>query len=787
MLVKIDTESYKQKPENQFGYIKGRFRKIQAKMYDPSEVIKNIEQGKAIQPTDSKGIKAEDWIAQNTYLVDIDNDKDGALQTIEKSLEICNKYNIHPIFIYETFSSTIEKPKYRLVFCMNETITDTNRRKLILETLIRLFPQADSACKNADRIFLGTNKKICYIEEGANLSYDDIIRINGELPHVVKAESIILENKIYEGNGIDLYEEINNFDFFTFLKNECGVISINGSNYTMFHECPICHGHDDLVHYHGTKTYTCFGTGETGNIITYLAKTRGMTKLDAVKHFLHELCGYSIDQISAKSISTSTTLKINNEVSKMLSQFSILETKPEEYSRDDKGMSELFALIIKDKLRYNVDRKMWMYYNGKVWVNDTGSARVNKYAKYFTDAMMLHSVDEELFKDISNSKQRAKAVEDFRKSLIKLGSKDKRDSIVKDATSEFPIYNNDLDKNTNLFNLQNGTLNLKTLELQSHNADDLLSMVATVEYNPKATSKVFEDFLNQIFEIDKAKIHYLQKIMGYCLTASTKEETFFILFGPTTRNGKSTYIEVIIFMLGDYAKQSNPETFAVKKFSDSRSASSDIARLRSCRLVNISELPQNMILDTAKMKAYTGGDTITARELYQNEFQFKPNFKIFMTTNHLPQVNDDTLFASKRVNVITFDRHFTEKEQDKNLKKKLLDPEILSEILHWCIDGLSLYRKEGLQPPECVIKANQEFWESCDIIRAFLNDNFVESEKSTKLQEAYNLYCHWCNVQGICAENKQTFNSLLRNRGVTATVGGIRNMLKNLVYKNEIF
>lgn len=786
MLVKIDTESYKQKPVNQFGYIKGRFRKIQAKMYDPSEVIKNIEQGKAIQPTDSKGIKAEDWIAQNTYFVDIDNDKDGALQTIEKSLEICNKYNIHPVFIYETFSSTIEKPKYRLVFCMNETITDTNQRKLILETLIRLFPQADSACKNADRIFLGTNKKVCYIEEGANLSYDDIIRINGELPPVIKAESIIIENKIYKRNGIDLYEEINNFDIFTFLKNECGVISINGNNYTMFHECPICHGHDDLVYYPHTKTFYCFGKGIGGNIINYLMHSRNMTKSEAVKYFLQELCGYSLNNI-AKTVSINSPINVSQEVEKLFNYLKQLDKKPEEYTQDDKGMGELFALLIKDFLRYNVDRKMWMFYDGRIWVNDTGSVKVNKYAKHFADALLMYSLEDNLFNDINIETQRMTSIENYRKFLVKLGSKDKRDAIVKDATSEFPIYNDVLDKNTDLLNLQDGTLDLKTLQFRNHKAEDMLSLIANVKHSYNISTNIFEKFLEQIFEGNIEKIKYLQKVMGYCLTASTKEETFFILYGPSTRNGKSTYAETFLYMLGDYAKQSAPETFAIKKFSDSRSASGDIARLRGVRFVNTIELPQNMILDTAKMKAYTGGDTITARELYQNEFQFKPNFKIFMTTNHLPQVNDDTLFTSKRVNVITFDRHFTEKEQDKNLKKKLLDPEILSEILHWCIDGLSLYRKEGLQPPECVIKANQEFWESCDIIRAFLNDNFVESEKSTKLQEAYNLYCHWCNVQGICAENKQTFNSLLRNRGVTATVGGIRNMLKNLVYKNEIF
>ena len=787
ILTQFDTVGYTSKPKGKEGLIKSRLKNGNAEKYNINDFINQIETGHTMYPVQANGIKAANWEAQELFCVDIDNDiNEVPIQTIEDSLKICDKYKIKPLVIYNTYSDTETLPKYRILFLCNELITDNHKRNLIITTLIRLFPQADPACKNADRMFLGTNKKVCYKDKNATFSYEDIIRINGELPPAIQPEDKTKDNTVHNINGINLYDEIKNFDLYSFLQQECGTISHIGSNYTMFHECPICNGHDDFVHYHNTNTYTCFVKNETGNIITYLMNTKRFSKSEAVKYFLQDLCGYSLNQISAKTVPVPATININNGIKEILEQFKQLEKKPESYSQDDKGMGELFSLVIKNILRYNVDRKCWMYYNGKVWVDDTGSAKVNKYAKYFTDALVLYTFEDVIFEDIKNEKQRAKEIDDIRKAINKLGAKNKRDAIVKDAESEFPIRNKVLDSNTDLLNLLNGTLKLSTFEFKEHTPNDMLSLIANVEYDPNASSEVFEKFLSEIFDGDICKIKYIQKVMGYCLTASTKEETFFILFGPTTRNGKTTFIEVIIFMLGDYAKQANPETFAIKKFSDSRTANGDIARLCGTRLVNSTELPKGMVLDVAKIKTLTGGDTVTARGLYQSEFQFTPNFKLFLTTNHLPQVNDDTLFTSNRVNVITFDRHFKPEEQDKNLKKKLRKKEVLSGILNWCIEGLKAYRTEGLEPPICVIKANKNFQAQSDIVSIFLSENFEQSEENTKLQAAYNLYCQWCKEQGYYAGSKADFNEVLKSKGITATMNGRRNLLKGLTIKSDV-
>lgn len=238
--------------------------------------------------------------------------------------------------------------------------------------------------------------------------------------------------------------------------------------------------------------------------------------------------------------------------------------KPENYSLDDKGISRLFATTVKDLYRYNVDAKCWMFYNGKYWELDKEATKVSVTLKFFTDALSRYSS--------MNNIESGHYKEALSKSIKKLGGKNKRDLILKDAISELPISNANLDSSKNLINLANGTFDLDTYTLQPHCSEDLISMVANVEFNQNASTEPFTKFLNEIFENNTDKINYLQRVLGYSLTASTKEDTMFILYGESTRNGKTTLIETLLEMFGDYGKQATPETFAIKKFADSRTA-----------------------------------------------------------------------------------------------------------------------------------------------------------------------------------------------------------------------
>ena len=618
--------------------------------------------------------------------------------------------------------------------------------------------------KDGIRIFFGTNKKFCYVNDFAEISYDNILQIKKKFQSLEEKNSSISQD--ISGYNNDLSSKIEQFDFLGFLKKNCGEINSNNNEYIQFHNRPICGGHDDFTYYHNSKLFTCFGRyGKiSGNIINFLSLTKNISKSEAVKYFLEEILGEKNDKACSITIEHSPC---SQEVNMFIEKFR--NYKPENYSLDDKGISRLLATTVKALYRYNVDTKCWMFYNGKYWELDKEATKVSVTLKFFTDALSQYSSMNNIEQNHYN--------EALNKSVKKLGGKNKRDTILKDSMSELPISNAELDSKKNLINLTNGTFNLDTYTLQPHCSDDLISMVANVEFNQNASHEQFAKFLKEIFEDNTDKINYLQRVLGYSLTSSTKEDTMFILYGESTRNGKTTLIETLLEMSGDYGKQTAPETFAMKKFADSRTARGDLARLRGARIVNSPELQKDMIVDSAQLKTLTGGDTITVRDLYEKNFEYKPEFKIFLTTNHFPQIADVSVWESNRINVISFNRHFGFEEQNKNLKTKLCQKDVLSGIFNWCIEGLKAYRAEGLNPPVCILSDNEKYQKGCDYISLFLSECFEKTGNSTKLNDVYSIYLKWCNKMNYVLEGKSKLNEKLQRGHLTGAIGGIRNML----------
>lgn len=332
--------------------------------------------------------------------------------------------------------------------------------------------------------------------------------------------------------------------------------------------------------------------------------------------------------------------------------------------------------------------------------------------------------------------------------------------------------------------MQNGTLDLSENApiFLSHNPDMLLSKICNAEYDPAVDCREWKKFLMEIMQNDKEKITYLQKIAGLSLTGNTEQETCFILYGSTTRNGKSTFCETLIYLLGDYALTMKPESLAVKQNLDSRQASGDIARLAGCRFCNASEPPKRMLFDTALLKSLLGRDSITARHLHQREFSFIPKFKLVINTNYLPTITDDTVFSSGRINVISFDRHFEPQEQDKDLKNRLREKKELSGILNWCIEGLRLYRQQGLKPPQAVQSATETYRTDSDKIGNFINECLNMTGGNSKAKDIYEAYTKWCEDNGYGCENKSNFFAELKTKGLFANSGTVEGKtVKNIV------
>jgi putative DNA primase/helicase len=429
----------------------------------------------------------------------------------------------------------------------------------------------------------------------------------------------------------------------------------------------------------------------------------------------------------------------------------------EKYRWTDNGNGRLFADVFKDKARYVPERKKWYCFDGTRWCEDVGSLKVMELCKKLADNLLKYALT------ITDEHKRTEFIKHCNKWQIRRN----RETILKDACSIYPLSMCEFDRNPYLFNCVNGTLNLETMVFYEHNAEDFLTKISPVVYDPIATSERFESFITEVMSNDEEKARFLQKVLGYALTGDTKYECMFFLYGATTRNGKGTLMESILGVMGDYGNSVKPETIAVKQNTNSQAPSEDIARLAGIRFANISEPPKGMLLNAAQIKSMTGNDTLNARFLHENSFDFKSQFKIYVNTNYLPVITDMTLFSSNRIFIIPFDRHFEPCEQDNTLKSEFAKAEVQSAILNWLIQGYILLEKEGLNPPKTVTKATEDFNNDCDKVKRFFEECLIGNPQAeVRTSKVYKAFREWCYSNGYHAESAQKLNEAIRKFAV---------------------
>lgn len=462
-----------------------------------------------------------------------------------------------------------------------------------------------------------------------------------------------------------------------------------------------------------------------------------------------------------------------NNVYKKLCGFAPLEN-PKYRQYDGIAFSRLFSDVFSSVLRYNVTARAFMTYDGTRWIIDADNITAEGYAKLFTYALKRYVGEQE------------NVPKDFDKAIQGFGEYNKRKTLIIDSRSYNPLSQEDLDTQPYLLNCRNGVLNLKTLELLPHDSDLLLSKRANFFYDAQAESKLFASFMEDITMGDKDKSRYIQTLLGYSMLGESAHEQFYIFYGSSTRNGKSTLLGIIQYLLGDYACSIRPESLAQAKETNGKTASGDIARLHGIRFLQCPEPPKKMKLNVELVKTLTGGDKITARHLYEREFDFMPVFTLFMNTNYLPVVLDSSLFQSKRVQVIEFLRHFEPHEQDSKLKQKLRSSDNVSGIANWLIEGLRIYHEQNdrFVTPKSVELATSAYMDKSDKLKSFIADRLSEDPHGViTAKSAYEEYSNWCKDNGYGVENKSNFMDDLRGKNLlyaSGTIAGltVRNVIK---------
>jgi putative DNA primase/helicase len=309
-------------------------------------------------------------------------------------------------------------------------------------------------------------------------------------------------------------------------------------------------------------------------------------------------------------------------------------------------------------------------------------------------------------------------------------------------------------------NCNSGIIDLKTGELLPHSPGALMRKLAPVEFDPKAECPTFLKFLDRIFDGDAELIGFLQRMTGYCLTGDTSEQCLFVLIG-TGANGKSTHINVIHRLLGDYAQQTPMETLMVTK---SGNVPNDIARLEGARFVAAVEAEAGQRLAEAKLKQLTGGDRLAARFLNAEFFEFIPQFKLVLATNKLPEIKgtDDGIW--RRIRLIPFNETIPEAERDRRLAEKLEAES--SGILNWALAGcLDWQRNGGLCPPAKVTNATTAYRIEMDMVAQFIDDCCViDRQVDVTLKALFDGYAEWCHANGETALSQRAFGQRLRER-----------------------
>lgn len=422
------------------------------------------------------------------------------------------------------------------------------------------------------------------------------------------------------------------------------------------------------------------------------------------------------------------------------------------YPWTDIGAGRLFADFYKDTLRYVPERRMWYCYEEGIWKSDVGNLKAMKRCMDLADLLYMYALN------IKDEHKRKGYIDHIKKWQ----SHSYRVNILKDAQVHHPISIREFDADPYAFNCKNGTLHMDTGTFTEHSSEDKLTKITAVKFDPKVSCQRWDSFINEITSGDTERAKFLQKILGYGLTGDTRHECMTILYGASTRNGKGTLCESVLKVFGSYGCSTKPETIAMKNSTNSSQPSEDIARLAGVRFVNIPEPGKGLVLNSAQVKSMTGNDTINARFLHENSFDFKPQFKLYINTNYLPVINDMTIFTSGRIIIVPFERHFEESEQDKTLKEEFARPEAQSAILNWLLAGYRMLSTEGLALPLSVKNATSQYHHDSDKIQLFLEDCMEEDGAAEERTSAvYERYRCWCGENGQYPESMKNFKQSL--------------------------
>jgi len=423
------------------------------------------------------------------------------------------------------------------------------------------------------------------------------------------------------------------------------------------------------------------------------------------------------------------------------------------FPRTDAGNGELFAHLYQDQVRFDHRLHRYLLFSGERWREDA-QAQIRVLAKKAA-RYRLH-----LAAEMSDDAQRQAEKTYARQSE----NKQRLEAMLLLGQSEDPIANDGehWDEDPTLLGVENGVLDLALGRLRAGRPEDRITLHTPIRFDPDATCPRFERFLAEIFEGNLSLIDFTGRATGYSLTAHTHEQAFFFCSGVGA-NGKGILFSVLRLLLGDYA-QNLP--FQSLEQQSRGGIPNDIASIVNRRLVTVAETNRGSKLDEALLKTLTGEDVVTARFMRKEYFNFVPVAKFWLAANHKPDIKDISYGFWRRILVVPFNRVFAKHERDPHLLGQL--KEELPGILAWAVRGCAEWQRRGLDPPDEVSVATEEYRLEVDSVGRFIAEAcLVAPEKSSLAGPLYDAYRHWAQGEGLDGDavlDKNSFGSAMKER-----------------------
>jgi len=435
-----------------------------------------------------------------------------------------------------------------------------------------------------------------------------------------------------------------------------------------------------------------------------------------------------------------------------------------EYRHTDMGNAERLVSKFGQEIRYCTPRGKWLTWTETHWQWNE-KTEIEVMAKLTVRDIIAEAMtaDGEKFKEIAQHAARSENLSRIR-AMITLAQ----------SEPEIPVLPGELDCDSWLLNVKNGTIDLRTGTIREQRKADMITKYIDIQYDPKAKCPTWLAFLNRVMGNNTRLIEFLHRSVGYSISGDTREQCLFFNYGRGA-NGKSTFIETINRLLGPYSKNTKPETFMLKH---SEGINNDLAELQNVRFVAAVEMEEGKRLAEVLVKQISGSDTIKARYLYEEFFEFLPQFKLWLSGNHKPQIRGTDHGIWRRIRLIPWAITIPDNEQDKDLLTKLKDE--WPGILAWAVQGCLLWQSDGLAAPDEVMAATASYRKEQDILSDFLESCVIVGKGRTiTVKTLYATYAKFCDDNGDTVKErlgKKKFNTRIEDKGFDSYPAG-RNIL----------